>query len=158
MIETWIDTLAKVWEVDDGKGNLVFAPRIFGKDEFPEALPKIDKPIALTFITDTATSYSVGGPCINITHGFTEFHFQGGLNRSQIPYVLKFINRIEAAAAGAARLGGLVEHFLLTPINAGQPSIQGPVTLQYGDEAEHWGLIVNWEVKENVTGQFTVSA
>lgn len=157
-VEGWIDALCKVWEIDDGKGNLVWSPRLFERDEFPEALPKIDRPIALSFLVNTATSYSAGGPCINIYSGFTEFHFQGGLNHSQKAYVMKFIRRIEVAAAANARLGGLVDHFMLTPIDGGQPSIQGPVTLQYGDEAEHWGLIVNWEVKENVSGKITVSA
>jgi len=157
MIESWIDTLAKVWgEIDDGRGNLVWSPRIFEKDEFPDALPEIDRPIALSFITSTATSYSAGGPCYNVYTGFTEFHFPGGLSQRQRAQVMKFIGKIEVKAAANAALGGLVEHFLI--MREGQPSIQGPVALQYGEEAEHWGLVVNWEVKERVDGQVTVTA
>lgn len=156
MIETWIDTLAKVWELDDGRGNLVWSPRLFEKDEFPDALPEIDRPIALNFVTNTVVQYSAGGPCINLYTGFTEFHFQGGLSQRQRAYVMKFIGKIEIAAAAKAQLGGLVEHFLIT--SEGQPSIQGPVVLQYGEEAEHWGLVVNWQVKERVDSQVVVTA
>jgi hypothetical protein len=155
MIENWVDTLCKVWEIDDGRGGTVWSPRIFGKDEFPEAIDAA-RPTALTFLTNTATSYSAGGPCINLYTGYTEFHLAPNLSRSSIPAVLKFIKKIEVAAAGNARLGGIVEHFLLT--SEGQPSIQGPVVLQYGEEAEHLGLVVHWEVKENVSGQFNVTA
>jgi hypothetical protein len=158
MIENWIDTLAKVWELDDGRGNLVWSPRIFEKDEFPDALPEIDRPIALSFLTSTSTQYSAGGPCINLYTGFTEFHFPGGLKQNLRGYVMKFIGKIELAAAAKARLGGIVEHFLLVPGEGGNPSIQGPIPLQYGEEAEHWGLVVHWEVKENVSGQVTVTA
>jgi hypothetical protein len=157
MIESWIDALAKVWGgIDDGRGNLVWSPRIFEKDEFPDALPEIVRPVALSFVTNTAVQYSAGGPCINLYAGFTEFHFPGGLSQKQRAYVMKFIGKIEIAAAANAQLGGLVAHFLLT--SEGQPSIQGPVSLQYGEEAEHWGLVVNWEVKERVDSLITVSS
>lgn len=156
MIESWIDKLTKVWELDDGKGNLVWSPRIFEKEEFPDALPELDRPVALTFIVSTSTQYSAGGPCINITQGFTEFHFPGGLGASARIYTYKFIGKIQVAAAANVKLSATVEHFLLT--SEGQPSIQGPVSLQYGEEAEHWGLVVRWEVKENVTGQLAVTA
>ncbi len=156
MIETWIDALTKVWELDVGRGNLVWSPRIFEKDEFPDVLAEIDRPIALTFVRSTAMIYSAGGPCINLYTGFTEFHFQGGLSASARIYVYKFIGKIEIAAAAKAKLGGLVEHFLIT--GEGLPSVQGPVSLQYGEEAEHWGLVVNWEVKERVDSQVVVAA
>ncbi len=151
-VENWIDALAKVWEFSDGKKGTVYSYRVYEKDEFPESLPDLNTTkCALTYITDVTTSYSAGGPCIDLYQGMTEFHLAADLKKTNLAYLLRFIARIRNAAAGNIKLGGTVDHFAVK-------SITGPMALQYGDEALHHGLVVEWEVKENVSGDFTVSA
>jgi len=61
------------------------------------------------------------------------------------------------AAAAIAGLAALAAAWFLLRSGDG-PSIVGPVTLQYGTEAPHLGLVVYWTVKEDVSGDFTVAA
>ncbi len=151
-VESWIDALAKRWEFTDGKKGTILSYRLFERDEFPESLPDLNTTkCALTYVTDVEVQYSAGGPCIDLYKGTTEFHLTADLKKSNLPYLLRFISRIRDAAAGSIKLGGTVDHFVVK-------SITGPMALQYGDEALHHGFVVEWEVKENVSGDFTVSA
>lgn len=151
-VESWIDALAKVWEFTDGKKGTVLSYRVFERDEFPESLPDLNTTkVALSYITDVTLTYSAGGPCIDLYQGTTEFHLTADLKKSNLAYLLRFIARIRNAAAGNIKLGGAVDHFQVK-------AITGPMALQYGDEALHHGFVVEWEVKENVSGDFTVSA
>jgi hypothetical protein len=144
MVEDWIDTLVRVWEIDDGRGGQVRSYRVFERDEFPEEV-QLDVPSALTFVEDLDAEMSQGGPCIIMWHGTTSFHVTPDLNRSRLPYVLRYIRRILTAAGANMKLSGLVDYFALEP--TGSISI---VAMQYGNEAKHLGLEVKWMVKESV--------
>jgi hypothetical protein len=146
MIENWIDSLVKIWEVSDGKTGTVQSYRIFTRDEFPEDVP-LDRATCLTFVDDVDLEYSVGGPRKAFWHGSSYFHVTPDLARSRMPSVLRYFNRIIVAAAGNLTLGGLVDHFVLE--STGSISI---VQLKYGNEAPHVGLEVKWIVKETING------
>lgn len=149
MIENWIDALAKVWEVDDGRGGQVQAYRLFERDEFPEDIP-LDRPTALTFFDDVEVAYSLSGPNLAFWTGTTEFNLTPDLSRRRIPAVLRYVPRIIQAAAANMTLGGRVNYFVInTKISL--------IPLKYGNEAPHLGLEVAWMVKEDLNG-LTVSA
>ncbi|MBS4061466.1 MAG: hypothetical protein KG029_13790 [Bacteroidetes bacterium] len=148
MIEDWIDDLTRVWEVDDGKGGHVRSYRLFERDEFPQNVP-LDIPTALTFFDNVDNlEYSEGGPKIAFYKGTAEFNLTPDLDRSRIPYVLRFVGRIIRAAAANMTLGGRVNYMILDP--------SGPIemsTLKYGNAgAEHLGLVAKWIVKETLNG------
>jgi len=142
MIDDWIDTLTRVWEVDDGRGGTVQAYRLFERDEFPEEVP-LDRPTALTFVDNVEVEYSLGGPALAFWTGTTEFNLTPDLNKQRIPYVLRFIERIIRAAAANLTLGGRVNFFIINTTISLEP-------LQYGNQAPHLGLVVAWRVKEHI--------
>ena len=145
-VESWIDALVARWAtVSDNRGGHVHAYRVYDKADWPDAIGHY--PSALTYTTEDRSYYSLGGPGIDQYRGITEFHLFPNVNKGNYPELMLYFARIRNAAAGAITLGGLVAHFLL---RTDLPSIQGPVTLQYGGEDPHHGLIVNWEVKESV--------
>ena len=144
MVENWIDTLTRVWEIPDGQGNQVRSFRIYERAEFPEEI-QLDVPTALTFIGDIDADYSQGGPAIIMWHGSTSFHLTPDLNRARLPGVILYFDRILIAAAANMKLSGRVNYFALEP--TGSISL---VAMQYGNEAKHLGLEVKWMVKENV--------
>lgn len=149
-IESWIDTLARIWEIEDGRGGLVKSYQVATIDEFPESLSTF--PCAITYPVGLHPEYSAGMGAIDIWRGKTEFHLFPDTKKSNLGLILPYFERIKIAAAGHFSLGGLVSHFIIAQ---GGDGIQGPLTLQYGEEAMHHGLVVNWEVKER--GSITVS-
>lgn len=146
MIQDWIDAISDVWMTIDTPGfGQVRAPYLVKKAEFPSAInSKDDFPIALTIPGRAGLQYSVGAPIEGFYSGVTEFHLTPDLNKAHVPSLLPWYGKIWIAAAANMRLGGLVHSFML----AEDDSIIGPIALQYGNEAEHWGLLVNWIVKE----------
>jgi hypothetical protein len=149
----WIDEVTRVWEINDGKGGLVKSYRLYESKEFPEALAGVKFPCALTYVVSAENQYSLGGPCIDTYEGVTEFHLAPNVSKANLPYILPFFARIRDAAAAHMNLGGLVAWWMLKS-GGGEPSIS-LVTLQYGDESPHLGLMVRWTCKENVSGDFT---
>jgi len=145
MIEKWIDALCKVWEVEDGRGGTVTSYRLFERDEVPEDVP-LDRRTALTFVDSVDFQYSEGGPLVAIWKGSTEFNLTPDLSRKHLPYMLRFIGRVMKAAVENMQLGGLVNYFILNDTD----SISLEV-LQYGNQARHLGLVVNWTVKETMS-------
>ncbi len=143
-IETWIDALARRWEISDGKGGTVRSYRLYEKAEFPDAIA--ETPCALTLPAKVVfkEAYKVA-----IWSGKTEFHLIENLDKSRLPDVVLFFNRILAAAAADVTLGGLVSYFMLSEEDAG--SITGPLEMTWGSESPHLGMVVNWIVKENLT-------
>jgi len=156
-VNDWIDEIAKLWEIADGRGGTVTSFRVYEKNEFPESLPA-GVICAITYTLDVESAYSLGGPLVDRWRGITEFHFPWGVDKSHFPEIMLFFARIRNAAAGSMTLGSRVAHFLLRTQNTGGQSIQGPVTLTYGSEAPHHGLLVYWEVKDDESGQFTPAA
>ena len=154
MIENWIDRVVQLWQIGDGKETLLS----FGgyeKDDFPETLP--GKPCVLSYVSGVKPTYGSGSQTILIWSGVSEFHLTSSTNKSQIPFVQSFYKRILTAAMSSMKLGNLddgIEHFIIVPDEYG---LQSAWILQYGSEAEHMGLIVHWEVKENCSGQFTMA-
>jgi len=156
MVENWIDALTKVWEFDTGRNRKVFSYRLNEKAEFPEKINLSNFPMALTMppALDDA-EYSAGGPQFGIYKGVTEFHISQNCSKGELPYVATYIGRIWRAVALNSRLGGLVAYFYLNTDES--PVISQPLGLKYGDEPEHWGVLVNWIVKEHVESQIVVS-
>ncbi len=151
MIENWIDEIAKVWgEIDDGKGGKVRSYQMYEVGEVPDALSEF--PCAISYPRQVLSEYGAGNS-VDLWDGKTEFHLTPNTARSLLPFVIRYFARIRDAAALHMTLGGKVDYFLLQQDGK---SIEGPVELKYGGEEPHWGLIVYWRVKENVTNQVVI--
>lgn len=151
-IEQWIDKISRLWEIDDGKGGTVKSYRLFEVNEFPN---EITFPCALTYPLSVSSLYNSAYQNTDIWIGRTEFHIFPSADKSLIPEVMLFYGRIRKAAANNLDLDGSVSSFLLA--NEGeQYSIAAPVILQYGSENPHWGILVNWIVKEAVADEFSI--
>lgn len=150
-VETWIDEItALAGTISDGNKK-VLSYSVFRRANFPESLSVF--PCALTYTSEVRSEYSLGGPCIDLWHGTTEFHLVDNIAKSNYPYIMRFFARIKAAFASKMTLNGTVAYFQLRIDEAG---LQGPVQLQYGSEAPHLGIVARWVVKENTTSQFVV--
>ena len=141
MIESWIDALTRVWEIEDGRGGTVKSYRLFEAEELPEALSIY--PCAISY--PTQMDMHSGSAAYNLWQGVTEFHISPTVEKTAIADVLRYFARIRSAAAANVTLGGLVSYFVLDESS----SIQGPVHLEYGEQSPGMGLIVHWTVKEN---------
>lgn len=153
----WIDALIDVWRTVECPGfKTMNAPYLIKEAKFPTAINPDDHfPIALTIPDVTSPEYSAGGPIEGIVTGVTEFHVAPDLSMARIPELIHWPGAIWKAAASHMQLGGLVSHFLITK----ERGIVGPLSLQYGEEQEHWGFLVTWEVKpKNLQTVITVSA
>jgi len=154
-VENWIDEIVDVWKaIEDPKGGNLRAFYVFKKGEFPEAIS--DFPCVLTYTADVRNEYSSGGPLIDTWRGVSEFHLVPDVGKQHYPYIMRWFALIRNAAAGSMQLNSKVAHFLLSQEDS--PSIEGPVKLIFGSEAEHLGLIVHWTVKENVSGDYSPAA
>jgi hypothetical protein len=152
-VEEWADEIAALaGTVGDGRGGKVRSYAVFKKAEFPEAITVY--PCAITYTAEMTPSYSLGGPCIDLWHGVTEFHLFAGVAKSNYPALMRYFARIKAAFAGAMTLGGKVAYCQL---RIDEPGLQGPVVLQYGGEDPHLGIVARWVVKEDTSADFTVS-
>jgi len=151
-VETWIDEIAELaGTIDNGRGGRVRSYYVFKKREFPEALNTF--PCALTYTAELRANYSLGGPNTDLWYGVTEFHLFDSVAKSNYPEIMRYFARIKAAFALHMTLGGTVAYVQL---RTDEPGLQGPVTLQYGEENPHLGIVAQWVVKESTTGQFTV--
>lgn len=154
---TWLDELAKIWEFSDGRFGTVRSYRLIEKAEFPSSIVPADlltSPIALTVPASLKPEYSSGGPLIAYWNGVTEFHVAPDIDRGRVPALMPWYGMILNAATSHMRLNNTVELFLLAD---SENAIEGPIGLQYGDEAEHWGFTVQWQVKQRIEGMITVS-
>jgi hypothetical protein len=154
-IENWIDDLVDVMgSVKGHHGKAVRAYYVYKKAEFPDAIAAY--PCVLTFTDAVQPSYSVGGPLIDAWVGLCEFHLFPDVSRAHYPEIMLYFARIRNAMAGSMTLGGKVAHFL--PRADVPYPLRGPVRLQYGEEQEHLGIVMQWQVKENVSADFTPAA
>ena len=157
MIQAWIDSLVDVWAgISDQRFGSVRSFHLLKKAEFPEAInPADDFPCAITIPGGLDPGdYGVGSPKVAVWNGVTEFHLTPDLNKKHLPAILPWYGLIWAAAAANPTLDGNVELFWIISRADG---INGPLALRYGAEAPHWGLIVNWMVKEPVNDEIKVS-
>jgi hypothetical protein len=145
MIENWIDKIARVFEIDDGKGGTVLSYHSFDKTDLPESLEHY--PCALGYVTGCRPEYS---ETISLLYwqGLTEFHLVPNVAKSNMPYIVPFFGRIIRAAAANITLGSTPGVFRFS-IPAEDNAIQFS-RLKYGNEEEHFGIAVRWIVKENV--------
>jgi hypothetical protein len=150
MMTDWIDKLADVWAISDQKFGTVKSYRLVAAADFPasiDASALARTPIALTIPASMTPEYSLGGPRIAIYKGVTEFHVAPDIDKARLPELLRWYEKILTAAAGNMKLSGTVEYFLLD----GEDAIAGPLQIQYGSEAPHWGFLVTWIVKEHIS-------
>ena len=152
-IDSWIDEITRMWGTLVWDGKQVRSYAVVEKNEFPETLSEF--PSVITYPQELRPEYSEGGPCADFWTGVSEFHMVSSVQKVHIPKIVTFIPKIRTLAAAHMKLSGKVNIFQLDKDE--RPGIQGPVNLKYGEEAEHLGLLVNWRVKDDVTGQFPVS-
>ncbi len=158
MIETWIDEVPKVFEISDSRFGTVRSYRVIEKAEFPLAInpAELDRsPVAVTLPATLRMEYSTGGPLIGYWAGVTELHVAPDIDKGRLPSLMPWYGKIMQAVVTHMKLNNKVELFLLSDR---EDAIDGPLPLKYGDEAWHWGFIVNWQVKERLEGQFSPSA
>lgn len=154
MIETWIDTLCAVWAtIDIGDFKSVRSYHLVKETSFPASINPAEleqSPIALTIPASVQPMYSVGHKHAT-WYGVTEFHVAPDKAMSRIPSLLPWYGRIWRAAALKVQLSGSGANIANFVIIDRQDGIQGPMSLQYGAEDEHWGFIVNWIVEEELS-------
>lgn len=156
MMENWIDDLARVWAtITDQRFGSVRSYLLIERAEFPDSIDPADldlHPIALTIPAGMSPTYSASLKEAFYT-GVTEFHVAPDVLRSRLPALIPWYGKILRAAAANIKLGGKVHNFVIS-----DEGITGPIALQYGNEAVHWGFVVSWRVKENPLSDLTVSA
>jgi len=147
-VKYWFNDIARLWgTITDDKGKRVMS---YTLERMPESVTKV--PCALSFLDgDINAAVSYGGPSMVMYHGKTEFHLTLGLQRDQLPYVMSFPDKVIEKIASSITLDGKVVHFGLDgPIQVAQ--------LTWGNENEHYGLVVPWMVQENQSGRYNVNA
>ena len=154
-LELWIDTLADLFAVGDGKtGGLIKSYRLFSLNEFPGAVTSQMVPCAMSYVTGCRPEYSQGGGVELHWTGQTDFHLTQDVKPANLPYILPFFGRIIAAAAANITLSGKVHNFViaddeqalrLVSFMAGEPPVE-----------DHQGIVVRWLVKQIASG-YTVS-
>ena len=157
-MQAWIDALQDVWSGIQGRGfTTVRAPYLNKSQDYPDTIDPDQlksEPIALSFPEFARFQASAGGPNEGFYRGSTDFHIWPNLDLDAIPYIMNWPDLIAQAAAANLKLGGLVENFILEERD---DQITGPISLQFGNEAEHWGYVVHWRVKENKNASITVA-
>jgi hypothetical protein len=150
-LEDWIDDLAGVWgTMPSGQRGNVRSYKCFNKSEFPEAITEF--PSAISFVT--RLRFSGGGdssPHIALWEGQTEIYISPGTSKAGVPEVMRYFDRALRAALKNRTLNGTVAEFSLIKKDEGE-TIVGPALLNYGGEQMHLGLVVNWRVKEVLSG------
>ncbi len=153
MITDWIDDLCAVWTIAVNDFKQV---RSVAWDDLPESIDLnelADHPVALTFWPALEAHYSVGGPKIAFWRGETEIHLCADFQKQRARELAVWYQLVLSAAAGHVKLNNKVEYFII-------PEEQDSIvltSLQYGEEARHWGLVVKWLVKERVDNAITVT-
>ncbi len=155
MIPDWIDALCAVWEISDARFGTVKSYKLIDGADFPSSIEAAEldlQPIALTVPAfKMRPEYSLGGHRIGYYTGLTEIHVAPDADKSRIPQLMTWYERILRAAAAKMKLGNTVAYFVIDPTDGIELDI-----LQYGAENPHWGFLVHWEVQEHLT--LTVSA
>lgn len=154
-LQSWLDEVCDVMAVTDLHGRTVQSFHVFSVNEMPDAISPEMTPCAISYITDCMPEYSTGGPTLLFWSGLTEFHLTSDVKPANIPYILTFFEKIITATAGNATLGGNVELFLI-PGEGNAMQFANYKNAEGRDD--HQGMVVRWTVKQNISGQLTVSA
>jgi hypothetical protein len=155
MVSDWIDKIAQKWESLEYEGKTIRSYKVYERGEIPESLSPEVMPCAITIMEGSLGDYAAGGSWEYI-YGRTEFHLVPTAAKEHTPRLLDFYRLIRDEAVTGISLGGTVDLFSLRP-GEGELMIRGPVEMQYGDEPWHWGFVVTWQVKENVSTEVTVA-
>ena len=149
-VRYWLDDIARLWgEIEDDAHHKVIS---YLTKDIPESVNQV--PCVLTFLDGDVDggSPSLGSSNAVTYQGKSEFHLTSSLIKNQMPYVMSFVDKILAKAAANMTLGGKVVSFRLA-----SPGAIKFVRLTWGNENEHYGLQVNWQVIENHTNKYPVS-
>jgi len=148
-VELWGPAVAALWKsIKDGQGKTM---KSYEFNELPDIIQFV--PCALSFLFPKTNDLSYNQSDLNSAawHGQTEFHLTLDINKKSLGYVEQYYRLIAKAAVVSYTLNGLVEGFQIRPIKSMQPSI-----LKYGDETEHYGIIVYWDLFESLSGKLTL--
>lgn len=152
---TWIDKIAAVFNIEDGKGGRVRSYKQADLKELPDAITSDQVPCVVHHIRDCQPLYSLGGPTILFWEGVSQFHLFEDIKAANWSEALPYFPRILAAAMGNVKLNGTVDTFMIPE----QPRAIWFVTFRRIDGSDdHDGIQVTWTVKQTVTGSYTVSA
>lgn len=154
-LESWFDKVCDVMAVTDVQGRQVHSYHVFDKNELPLAISTEMVPCAITYIGELNPEYSAGGPTLLFWTGQTEFHLTTDVKPANIAYVMSFFEKIITAAAAKMKLDGTVEMFV---IPSSGNAIQFATFKNPDGRDDHQGIVVKWSVKQNISGQLTVSA
>lgn len=145
-VTDWMPTLkAKVTEITE-------ILQVHTMDELPATIQVF--PSALITVLSGTFEYSVGGPCLDFTTVQVAIYLAGQILPEAYGGAVPLIQKMRDKLAANIKLGGLVDHIL----PAEGLSYEGPGSLRYGDKEGLIGIVFRYTVKENVTGDFTVSA
>ncbi len=151
-IETFIDELARVWAFETGDGGTL---RSFGLMEIPDAITPTMAPCVFSYPISCKPQYSTGGPTLLFWRGRSEFHLTNDVKPANTAYVVSYFRRILKAAMGSLTLNGTVELFVIPE----EDEALIFTTYKRADGADdHQGIVVLWDVKQSVSGAYTVSA
>jgi hypothetical protein len=147
MLEDWIDDLVAVaGSIDSHKGGKVRAFKVAGKADIPLSLTAGMFPCALTYVEGVEPMLSAGLSTA-IWKGVTAFYLYPNLDMGNIPFVQRYYGKILQAWAGAATLGGKVDHNRFADGDA-----ITFVKRTYGDGDVYFHTLeVRWEVKEKIS-------
>lgn len=149
----WIDHLAGLWALPyEGNTKRLKTYKIVGKREWPETL---EVPCVLTW-AESETGVISRGLSVSFYSGISEFHLVDSVDKSKIPFCETFKDQILIQAAKNIGLNdpSNIQFYLAEyPV----PRITGPIGLDYGEDHQHLGLVVNWTVSEDVSGVYTVA-
>lgn len=155
-IQSWLDNLCEVMGVTDRHGKQVRSFHVFDRNELPDAITPESMPCAVSYVTDIQLQYSMGGPTLLFSTGQTEFHLTTDVKPANVAYCMSLFEPIVRACANDMQLGGTVEYFTILQ-NAGA-ALQFMTYTNADGRSDHQGVVVRWSVKQNISGDLTVSA
>lgn len=156
-VHNWIDELVDRWATLTDGERTVRSFWIYDGNELPDELPMDSVPLAITRVERTTGIYSANAS-YEFTQGVTEFHLSRTDNPELYGKVLEWIPIVRNKLYGSITLGGLINDIRIVGGEGEGGGIEGPVKLQYNEEAPHWGLVLNWRAKEDVSADVTVAA
>ena len=155
-LENWIDKIADLWSaIETHEAGTLRSYKLATSADFPES---ISAPCVMTYPTEMSLTYSIGGPLFEHWIGQSDFYLFDNVSKVNLPMLVPYFARIRNVAIASITLSSTVVNFSIGSDNTGRPTIQGPVSLQYGDnDNPHHGLVVNWFVKEDISNESGVS-
>ena len=127
--------------------------KVCGYNEWPGKVAYL--PTSLISVKDGDQTYGSSSPALAHHNLKIWVFFQGVTLAQSQKMAVPFIELVRNKFATNITLGGNVDHCL--PPNPPEIFYSGPGMLRYGNE-EYPGLIFNYDIKEDETGTFTVSA